>query len=55
MNTTRIAIFVDGAYFDATIRNECGGVRIDYAKLAHQLAGGVEILRTYYYNCLPYH
>lgn len=54
MNTTRIATFIDGAYLDATARNECGGVKIDYAKLAQKLAGGVEILRTYYYNCLPY-
>jgi len=54
MNTTRIAIFIDGAYLDATTRNECGGIRIDYTKLAQKLAGGVEILRTYYYNCLPY-
>ena len=54
MNTTRIAIFIDGAYLDATTRAECGGIRIDYSKLAQKLAGGVEILRTYYYNCLPY-
>jgi uncharacterized LabA/DUF88 family protein len=54
MNTTRIAIFIDGGYLDATTRSECGGIRIDYAKLAQKLAGGVEILRTYYYNCLPY-
>lgn len=54
MNTTRIAIFIDGAYLDATLRDECGGIKIDYAKLARKLAGGVDILRTYYYNCLPY-
>jgi uncharacterized LabA/DUF88 family protein len=54
MNTTRIAIFIDGGYFDATNRSECGGMKIDYAKLADKLANGVEILRTYYYNCLPY-
>lgn len=54
MNTTRIAIFIDGAYFDATNRSECGGLRIDYAKLAKKIAGNIEILRTYYYNCLPY-
>lgn len=54
MNTTRVAIFIDCAYLDATTRSECGGVKIDYAKFARKLAGGVEILRTYYYNCLPY-
>jgi len=54
MNTSRIAIFIDGGYLDVTNRDECGGVRIDYAKLATKLAGSTEILRTYYYNCLPY-
>lgn len=54
MNTTRIAIFIDGAYFDITNRDECGGLKVDYAKLATKLSCGIEILRTYYYNCLPY-
>ena len=54
MNTTQIPIFIDGGYFDITNRDECGGGKIDYAKLAIKLAGGIEILRTYYYNCLPY-
>ncbi|PIW20443.1 MAG: NYN domain-containing protein, partial [Anaerolineae bacterium CG17_big_fil_post_rev_8_21_14_2_50_57_27] len=54
MNTTRIAIFIDGGYLDVTNRDECNGMKIDYAKLAIKLAGGIEILRTYYYNCLPY-
>lgn len=54
MNTTRIAIFIDGGYFDVTNRDECGNSKVDYAKLAVKLAGSIEILRTYYYNCLPY-
>ncbi len=54
MNTTRIAIFIDGAYLDAVLRTEHNGLRVDFAKLALKLANGVEILRTYYYNCLPY-
>ena len=29
MNTTRIAIFIDGAYLDATTRSECGGVKLE--------------------------
>lgn len=28
--------------------------RIDYTALAKSLAGEAELLRTYYYNCLPY-
>ena len=54
MNTSRIAIFIDRGYLDVTNRDECGAVKIDYAKLASKLAGNIEILRTYYYNCLPY-
>jgi uncharacterized LabA/DUF88 family protein len=45
---------MDGGYLDVTNREDCGNIKIDYAKLASKLAGGVEILRTYYYNCLPY-
>jgi len=54
MNTRRIAVFIDGGYFDAVNRDECAGIKIDYAKFASKVAGEVEILRTYYYNCLPY-
>jgi uncharacterized LabA/DUF88 family protein len=54
LNTIRVAIFIDGAYLDATIKGECGGIKIDYSRLAQKLAGNVETLRTYYYNCLPY-
>lgn len=49
-----MAIFIDGAYLDAVLRSECNGVRIDFAKLSRKLAGPIEILRTYYYNSLPY-
>jgi len=42
MNTNRIAIFIDGAYFDKTNRDECG-LKVDYAKLALKLAGGIDI------------
>ena len=54
MNTSRVAIFIDGSYFDITNRDECGGQKIDYSKFALKVSGGIEILRTYYYNCLPY-
>ncbi len=54
MNTRRIAIFIDGGYLDAVNRDECGSVKIDYAKFASKVAGEIEVLRTYYYNCLPY-
>jgi uncharacterized LabA/DUF88 family protein len=50
----RIAIFIDGAYLDFTLRQEFGEARILYDKFSERLADGNDILRTYYYNCLPY-
>lgn len=50
----RIAIFIDGGYLDAVLRDEFRGARIDYALLAEEIARGHDLLRTYYYNCLPY-
>src|SRR5437899_3340589 len=51
---SRIAIFIDGAYLDHTLRGEFGEARIAYEQLSAALAENVDILRTYYYNCLPY-
>jgi uncharacterized LabA/DUF88 family protein len=51
---SRTAIFIDGAYLDFTLRDEFQSARIDYSELALKLAGGVDLLRTYYYHCLPY-
>jgi len=51
---SRVAIFIDGAYLDYTLRDEFQCARIDYSALAKYLACGIDILRTYYYHCLPY-
>lgn len=51
---SRIAIFIDGAYLDYTLRGEFEAARIDYQQLAEWMAGGIDLLRTYYYHCLPY-
>jgi uncharacterized LabA/DUF88 family protein len=51
---TRVGIFIDGAYFDWVCKDNLGSARIDFEKLANFLAGGKDILRTYYYHCLPY-
>ena len=51
---SRVASFIDGGYLDYALRNEFNMARIDYGKLAEHLAGGVDVLRTYYYHCLPY-
>lgn len=50
----RAAIFIDGAYVDFMLRDEFAATKIDYGKLSLLMAGGVELLRTYYYNCAPY-
>jgi uncharacterized LabA/DUF88 family protein len=51
---SRIATFIDGAYFQRVVKEEFASAKIDFAKLAAKLADGREILRTYYYDCLPW-
>ncbi len=50
----RIAIFIDGGYLDKILQLEFNKARIDYEALSNWMANGIDILRTYYYNCLPY-
>jgi uncharacterized LabA/DUF88 family protein len=50
----RIAIFIDGGYLEKILKNEFGEVPIDFNKFVEVMIGGRELLRTYYYNCLPY-
>lgn len=54
----RVAIFVDGGYLDKVLKKGSRDIRIDYQKLCDYIAGcfphDVEILRAYYYHCLPY-
>lgn len=50
----RVAIFIDGAYLDYLLMNEFNRARVDYAVLSTQMAGDSDILRTYYYHCMPY-
>lgn len=57
----RLAIFIDGGYLDALARDEFS-VWVDYKKFVEQIAltvvsktpNSVDLLRTYYYHCLPY-
>jgi len=51
---SRIAVYIDGGYLDYALRHEFNMARIDYNQLAGFMADGIEILRTYYYHCLPY-
>lgn len=57
---SRLAIFIDGGYVDAFTRES--NIRIDYAKFVDEIVATVsaeasnapDLLRTYYYDCLPY-
>ena len=56
----RLAIFIDGGYIDALAIE--ASVRVDYAKFVNEVvnvisgktAEPIDLLRTYYYHCLPY-
>lgn len=54
----RVAIFIDGGYLDKTLRHEFNGKRVSFRELslaiAHTIHTDSDILRTYYYHCLPY-
>ena len=56
----RLAIYIDGGYFDQISRQF--GVRVDFAKFVDEVlnvvtdrtSGTLDLLRTYYYDSLPY-
>ncbi len=50
----RCAVFIDGGYLDKVMFHDFGGRRIDYADLVRELAQPDEMLRAYYYHCMPY-
>ncbi len=50
----RVAIFIDGGYLNKVLEADFSRRSIYYDKLSKELAGNLEILRTYYYNCPPY-
>ena len=59
---SRLAIFIDGAYLDYLLRDQFANARVDFAALSQTItrvigdrtSGGIDLLRTYYYHCLPY-
>jgi hypothetical protein len=51
---SRIAVFIDGAYLEFVLRHEFGAPRIDFELLVKRLSDGRDLLRTYYYDCLPF-
>lgn len=48
------AIFIDGGYLDKVLYYDFKGIRIDFEKLVSKMVGSDDILRSYYYHCLPY-
>ena len=54
----RVAVFIDGGYLDKELDSKRQGYRIDFGKLVknivQQTGSDKEIIRVYYYHCLPY-
>jgi len=50
----RAAIFIDGASLQYILREEFQSQKIDFKKLIGEMTQGQEVLRAYYYDCLPY-
>ena len=48
------AVFIDGAYLDQVMNHDHRSQRIDYEGLVSAISGQDELLRAYYYHCLPY-
>lgn len=54
MPTDRVAIFIDAGYLNKVIEKQFPTNRVDYSKIAPNLAPAQNILRSYYYNCPPF-
>lgn len=52
--TGKCAIFIDGGYLIKCLKKEFGGAKIDFDKFSGYIARDTKILRTYFYNCLPF-
>jgi uncharacterized LabA/DUF88 family protein len=50
----KAAIFIDGGYLAAILRNYFGGMRVDFSRLSEKLAQPDLRFRTYNYYCMPY-
>ncbi|MFQ5895172.1 MAG: NYN domain-containing protein [Nitrospinota bacterium] len=49
-----VAVFLDGGYIDKVLYYDFANARIDFEKLAKEISSPDELLRAYYYHCLPY-
>ena len=48
------AVFIDGGYLEKVLQQDHDKPKIDFQKLAHKMGEPNELLRAYYYHCLPY-
>ena len=49
------AVFIDGAYIEKVLRYDHANEKIDFGKLVNIMVDeGDELLRAYYYHCLPF-
>lgn len=51
---SRTAVFIDGAYLDKVCEIHFSKARMDYRRFVEMAVGDEELLRAYYYHCLPY-
>ena len=50
----KVAVFMDGGYIDKVLLRDFKGEWLDYERLSAKMAAPDELLRSYYYLCLPY-
>lgn len=49
------AVFIDGGYLEKVLQHEHGSAQVDFERLVSAMVDqGDELLRAYYYHCLPY-
>ena len=48
------AVFIDGGYLEKVLQHDHNEPKIDFEKLVHTMCEPDELLRAYYYHCLPY-
>ena len=54
MPVSMTAVFIDGGYLEKVLQHDHDKARIDFGLLVDVMVGGDELLRAYYYHCLPY-
>ncbi len=48
------AVFIDGGYVDKVLYYDHNRQRVDYEKLVRRMVKPDDLLRAYYYHCMPY-